>query len=678
MVYYNNILCVSGSEIIRSNSNPDGIISKSLWDKWVKTGAQLLQRGGNGRTSLISFDSVPDQYKEIIRVRFGTPAEVAVQNTFLSKITPDPTAVTFYTNYKLADGRSLEAKYVKEYCDNASVLNAVRDLYTNQTQARRALGGSMKGFWKKAAAALNEIRDMDGGIKHTLPSSHDRLQKKYKEYTDRGFEALISGKFCNDNTVKVTAPLERLLMSLYVMPNKPFGSDVYTMYHAFLSGKLTVVDSNTGEVFSPADFTNEKGELITISEKTVWNHLNKAKNRVVVDAKRNNGFSYNTMHRPHHHRRAPEFSFSKISMDDRDLPRLNNEGGRVKAYYAYDVTSGCVIGKAYSRTKDEELFIECMRDMFRLIERENWGMPLEVEVENHLVSKFFDDLAMMFPFVRICNPGNSQEKHAEHLNRAKKYGVEKKLQNGIGRWWSRHEAYRTDNNKVNDQYVEKVYTFDSLVADDLAAIKQFNNQLHPKQKKYPGKTRWQVLLENMNPKAPQVSKPVVYKAIGERTVTTIKRNHSLTVQYCEYGLPNPNVIDKLQTGNYGVEAYYLPNADGNIGEVYVYQGERYLCCCERVNEYNTAKAEWTEGVDDVAYTVQAKYVSQFDAKVKQGKKSLSQITILQSEELDAAANLEVAPVQPEILPTPIDDIDDIVNRLDTDNLGYINNAEDSL
>ena len=113
-------------------------------------------------------------------------------------------------------------------------------------------------------------------------------------------------------------------------------------------------------------------------------------------------------------------------MDDRDLPRKMLNGKRVKAYYAYDVKSGCVIGAAYSKTKDEELFLDCLRDMFRNITKNGWGIPGEVEVENHLVNKFFDDLAVMFPNVKICIPGNHREKRAEHLNRAKKYTTEKK------------------------------------------------------------------------------------------------------------------------------------------------------------------------------------------------------------------------------------------------------------
>jgi hypothetical protein len=630
MVYYNNTLCVELAPLQQL-----GIASLGLWKKWVRLGAEVVRPGGNGRTSLIKFDTIPSTYQQVIIEKLGTP-EKQQASSFADLIKADDKAVTYYTNYMLPDGRHLEDKYIKEYTTNANVLNAIGSIYNSQAQARKALGGNMKGFWPKASDVVNNCRVQVG---HTLPSSHERLYKTFKQYKADSYYALVSKKFCNDNTLKVTGDLERLLMSLYTMPNKPFAADVHTLYGLFLAGKIQLVDERTGELFIPDQFRNKKGEFITISDSTVWNVLNKPQNRAIVDAKRNNSFSFNTMHRPHHHRKAPEFSFSKISLDDRDLPRLSSEGSRVKAYYAYDVASGCVIGKAYSRTKDEELFIECLRDMFRLIENNQFGMPLEVEVENHLVNKFFDDLGMMFPYVRICNPGNSQEKHAEHLNRAKKYGTEKKMQNGIGRWWARSEAYRVDNNKVNDQFVEKVYTFDSLVADDIAAVNLFNNSLHPKQKKYPGKTRWQVLVENLNPKAPQVSKPVVYKAIGERTTTSIQRNQYVTVQYAKYALPSPHIIDRLTPNDYTVDAYWLPNSDGMVGEVYLYQNNQYLCKCERIAEYSTAKAEWT-GDDAKGYTDQAKYVSSFDKKVKEGKKELAHLQIMNPEIMDEATKQE--------------------------------------
>lgn len=586
-----------------------------------------------GKPVEIVLDSLPDQY----RSKFKDPRANAVHRSFRDLIEPDEKAVTFFSDYLLADGRHLKPEYIKEYTTNVNVLNAIQTTFKTQSNARKALASTMQGFWSRTLVAVNAVRDE---YQHTLPSNEVALKRKYQKYIDGGYESVISGKFCNDNSRKVSADIERLILSLYTMDNKPFAAQVHILYKLFLAGSIQVIDSKTGEMFEPKNFI-KNGEPIEISETTVWNYLNQPKNRYIVDSKRSGAFNFNNEHRPHHHRSAPMFAFSKISMDDRDLPRKLTDGKRVKAYYAYDVASGCVIGAAYSRNKDEELFLDCMRDMFRMIELEGLPMPLEVEVENHLVNKFFDELAIMFPFVRICRPGNSQEKHAEHFNKSKKYGVEKNLQNGIGRWWARSEAYRVDNDKVNDEFVEKTYTYERIVADDMHACYVYNNELDKKHaKKYPGKTRWQVLVENINAKAPQVNKAVAYKGIGNLTKTTINRNMYCSVQHIKFQLPSPAVISRLLPNNYEVDAYYLPTREGVINEVYLYQNNVFLCKCEPVETYSTAKAEWTDN-DSSAFTKQSSYVSTFDKSVKEGKEKLAKITIMNPETMKLANQQEV-------------------------------------
>lgn len=627
--------------------------------------------GGNGRVVKILIDDrLPENEKQAILDKFPNPEQDTRNKALLEQITPDPTAKQFYHDYQLADGRYLRDlnnyQYVREYARNAEIMNALHAVFVNQTNARKKLGGNMRNFWKQAATAIEEIKEQTG---HTLRLTNPvSLQRAYKRYREMGYEGIINPRFCNDNSRKVTIDIENLIMSLYTMPNKPFAADVHILYLSFLSGKLQVADRKTGELLNPKDFYKD-GKPIEISDSTVWNYLNMPHNRIVVDKGRNSSHSYNNMHRPHHHRFAPVYSFSKISMDDRDLPRKLAGGTRVKAYYSYDVASGCVIGMAYSRSKDEELFLECMRDMFRTINSNNLPMPMEVEVENHLVNKFFDDLHVMFPFVRICNPGNSQEKRAEHFNRAKKYSVEKSLQIGIGRWWAKSEAYRVDMNKADDQYQEKEFTYERLVADDIAACKEYNNQLHPKQKLYPNKTRWQVLMENTNPNATKVSNAVVYKAIGNCTKTSIKRNQYVTVLYDKYVLPSVKVLEKLQPANYEVQAYYLPNEDGSVAEVYLYQGDTYVGKCGRVAKYSEAKAEMEEA-DHIAYINQAKYVASFDKMVKDGKEKLAKPEIWEDAEL---------PKEPvKVLPPVAKKEDDLSDLLDFDPNEYAQKALNDL
>ena len=66
------------------------------------------------------------------------------------------------------------------------------------------------------------------------------------------------------------------------------------------------------------------------------------------------------------------------------------------------------------------------------------------------------------------------------------------------------------------------------------------------------------------------------------------------VRLCVEGLNGAYIIEKLEPRNYKVDAYYLPDADGTINEVYIYQNGRYIATCKPVARYNENTAEQTE------------------------------------------------------------------------------------
>src|SRR3990172_746739 len=614
---FQNRLCVQVGPMIDK-----GFMSKTNYD-WLCHEEKLtkLRTGGNGRQALVEYDTMPERIKSKIIAMYGNPYERKAEPIATEG---DARAVSYFSGHLLPNGDHISAARQKEYNATARLFNAIEIIWTNYRAARAKHGASVKGFWPMIAERAASTND--GQKKFT---NYRSLQRAYDKYIECGYAALVHGGFGNDNKLKVTADLENLLMSIYTMPNKPFALDVHDLYTEFMKGNIELFNTKTGELFDPKSFVDGHGNPIEITRQTVWNYLNQPDNRSTVDKLRNGQFQYQGMHRPHHNRRKPTYAFSKVTMDDRDLPRKMDNGQRVKAYYVYDVASGAVVGAAYSKSKDEELFLDCMRDMFRTIHREGLCMPLEVEVENHLVNKFFDDLALMFPHVKICNPGNSQEKHAEHFNRAKKYEVEKKNHKGIGRWWAHGEAYRVDVMKADDEYKEKKYAYETLVADDKADIAQYNNNKHRNEKRYGGKSRWQVLLGTQNPKAPTVPMVQVTKSIGYKARTSIQRNQYLMLRGDKYAIPNVSVMDKLATNDYGVDAYYLPNSMDMVEEVYLFQNNKYICRCTPLGAYNTAKAEWTDADAD-SYTEQAKFVSEFDARKKQQVGELAKIGIMKT------------------------------------------------
>lgn len=615
MEYFGNRLCISARELVDG-----GVMTQSNYKQMANRGRFDVVRPGKGLGcyALVAVDSLPESYREKVEELFPGGDKVRLAGWVRSNYEVDPMANAFFYS-KEQVGFELPPEKIREYVTNASVLNCCIRLYERASTSQKLMGG--KYNWEMMAAAIESLRDQFG---HTLPASTLRFRKKVAEYKREGYACLISGKFGNQSARKVDHKTERLILGIAILPNKPYNSSVWEMYNSFVCGELEVYDPETGELFNPDDFTDKNGEPLVLSEATISNYLNKPKNRVLIEHALMSFTTFMHEQMPHVHRHAPEFSFSKISFDDRDLPRkLKDTKIRPKVYYAYDVTSQCVVGFSYNRNKNVDLVVDCFRSMFRLIERRGWGCPAQVEVENHLMSQWKDSFlkaGVLFPFVRFCAPMNSQEKYAEPLNGAKKRSIEHKNHLGIGRFYAKNRAYRTESKKVfdalNDTYEDKqYYSWDELIADDMRDVLEFNNSPHPNQKKYPGMTRWEVLEANMNPTLQPIDKSVLARFIGEHVKTSIRRNSYCRVAYTDWWLSGTEVIEKLAPNNWEVDAYYLTTEEGEITDVYIYQNDMLVDKLQNVGTFNTAEAEQTDE-DRGIFVEQQKKIAGFNGYIQ--------------------------------------------------------------
>ena len=687
MEYYHNILAISGDEFIKYNErvnagSSNGLVPFDTYCTLKRRGKlKVIRPGGQYQSVLIEYQSLPNKYQQLVKqiiCNGRDPYEVVPNSLFENSIKPDPMAFEFFSSYEKPDGCKFKDNKVFQYCDEASILNAVNELLNNTKAFKKALGGSTGEIMQKIADMVNKLDTKK--YKHELPTHYRKLSERLASYRKEGYRGILHKGLGNQNSRKVTFQIENLILSLYTMPNKPFTNNVHELYLQFLSGVIDVVNEKTGELYDRNDFYNDKGMPVVISEATCWNYINDPKNAPKLAKLRMNSHEYNSTVRPHHHRSKPMYSLSKISMDDRDIPHKLINGGTVKAYYSYDVASGCLIGASYSISKDKTLFIDCMRDMFRFLDKNGFGMPMEVEVEHHLVNNFKDDLmkaGLVFPFVRWCNPGNSQEKHAERFIKDKKYGYEKRYQDGIGRFYLKLEANRpkTEKEFTADGYFDKVktFSFERIVADDRQTIEAYNNDKHPNAKRYPGMTRMDVLKQNLNPDLANLERPIITRYIGEFTETCIRRNQYVRVQGADYQMESLDMLDMLLPNNYDVDAYYLYEENGDIPCIYLYQKGEYIGKCDRIVKYNTAKAEQTEA-DEIAYTNQAKYLSKFDKKVKDGKNELAKVSIIQNKTDYSKVAVEKVPViakQADIEPNDdfyFDDNDESISQRAFDSL----------
>ncbi len=652
MEYYGGRLCISARELVDG-----GVMSIPNYKQLAHRGRiDVVRQGkGLGNYALVAVESLPRAYRTKVQTMYPDGDLTRLKGWVCSNYEVDQAAVAFFHD-KSKTGVELPPAKVQEYIINASVLNTCIRLYERAATAQKLFGG--KYNWDQMARAIEALRQEYG---HTLPASTLRFRKKVNEYKQAGYGCLISGKFGNQCARKVDMKTEDLILGLAVLPNKPFNTNIAEMYNMFVCGELEVFSPKTGELMNPEDFVDKRtGEPLVLSESTIINYLNKPKNRALIDQKLMSWTTFMHERMPHVHRHGGDWSLSQITMDDVDLTRkLKDTRQRVHAYYAYDVVSQCVIGASYSRVKDEGLVVDCFRDMFRLIDKMGWGMPAGIEVENHLMSQYKDGFlqaGVAFPFVHFCAPQNSQEKYAEPLNGAKKRSVIHKNHEGIGRFYGKgkwRQEYKKVSDETNELYEDKEYfSWDQLVADDRRDSYEWNHQLHPNQKKFPGMTRWDVLCERINPSLRPLDKLTLARYIGERVETSIRRNSTVRVAYEDWWLSSTSVLEKLRPNDYKVTAYYMPDEEGKPTEVYIFQGDKYIDHVERVRTYNRVLAEQTD--EDVAnYIEQQKKISSFKKYMRDHEiEGLGVLKPTESPSNVEGEDLELEAVEPQTMEQP--------------------------
>ena len=650
--YYEGRLCIPAKELVER-----GLVSEANYKKMAirKKFDVARTARGLGNYALVAVDTLPAAMKEAVKRAYPNLRIVRLVNWVRENYDYDQRAYAFFSDPEQC-GVELPRRHVREYTVNAGVISAAVALY-NSAKAQHTVMGEAYD-WDMMAEAIDVLKQEYG---HTLPTSTLRFRKKVAEFKKKGYSCLISGKFGNQSARKVDHRTERLILGLAVLPNKPFNSNVHDMYLSFVCGELEVYDPETGELFCPDDFTLKNGEPKTLSEGTINNVLNAPKNKLMVEHALSTYTTFMHEQMPHMHRHSGRFSLSQITMDDVDLTRkLKDTKQRVHAYYAYDVVSQCVLGASYGRKKDESLVVDCFRDMFRTIARHGWGIPAGIEVENHLMSQYRDGFLRageVFPFVHFCAPQNSQEKYAEPLNGAKKRSIIHKNHTGIGRFYGKgkwRQEYKKVSDEWNDTYEDREYfTWEELVADDRADSAEWNNTLHPDQKRYPGMTRWQVLVGNVNPTLLPYDARTLARHIGEAVETSVRRNSTVRVAHEDWWLSNTTALERLAPNNYKVTAYYLPDEEGLPTDVYLYQGDRYIDQVERVETFNRVMAEQTDE-DVVKFIEQQKKVAGFRKYVTDNAiqrvgvmKTKVELTIEDEEDLEVAT-----PQAEEELPLP--------------------------
>jgi hypothetical protein len=213
MEYFHNKLCISGSELIFSPENPDGVMSIYVYKSLVnRRRINVVRRGCRNTPALVEFNSLPFRYlKKIIDQLGWDPRRRTLENGIAQSLEKDLHAREFFAAHRLPNGEILPEGAIEEYCTNADILHTIFEMANRLKGTRRAGGGSTHGMWEELA---NELKTLDRAqYPHSLPTHPVRLREKLNRYLSEGLESLIHKGYGNRNTEKLSEESRRWLLA---------------------------------------------------------------------------------------------------------------------------------------------------------------------------------------------------------------------------------------------------------------------------------------------------------------------------------------------------------------------------------------------------------------------------------------------------------------------------------
>jgi hypothetical protein len=574
-----------------------------------------------GQPLLVCFNSLPPTWQQLLVKAFGEPQQLARQSQFALLFQFDTAALAFYTSYaKEKDGKKafLTTEAIQEYTLNASVLNTLQRYQRQMLQMRKTLGGSITSVWDAVTYDCNRFRAVKP---HTLPEHKDNLRKKLSAYQKQGYEALISGKLLNSNARVVTPAIEALFNDLFAgTTQKPTATDVARTYTAFLNGYVEVVNDD-GEPYCPSKYK-------PVSKSTIQQYLAKWHNQIGNEILRSgNRLQWMQKFRPYHSLEQAKFAGSIISVDDRQPPfKYDAHGSRMWFYNAIDLGSEAFTCWVYGTSK-EGIITDFYRQLVRNYHEFGVNLPAELEGEMSLNSSFqntFLQPGAMFQYVRL-EANNARGKRIERYYGSLRYKYEKDRLGWLARPHARLEANQPGALPV------PILAKSEIVENALRDIERWNNEPHSK---IPGKTRWEVFIENQNPNIQPTNYKAILPHIGYTTATSCRAGIiHLNNAECLLGLhgqiaTGQTLVQIMQlVEGQNINVYWLDDNDGNLLQAHIYIGTRYVADAVAKPVYAKARIEQTPE-DDAKRAAMSSYVATVDAFIRQRKNAVTKVHIL--------------------------------------------------
>ncbi|MBN8668735.1 MAG: hypothetical protein J0M30_14655 [Chitinophagales bacterium] len=386
-------------DLIRFGFGSENYLKKELsrGAKWAIT----IKDPSDMRKVLITYDSLPDNKKELITKLVGNPYDYFAKEPIRAMIERDTKAEEFFYSYRYDNNKALPVETIKKYTEAANWMNMLVKAQDDFKSIRDQIGIGAAAFWM----AVADLIEKDG---IALPSKHRPLIRKIKTYREEGYECLVSKKFGMKNNLKVDdETAEAVLLELISIPNS---DDV-----------LTARRYNTWAAQNGKD---------QITDRTVTNWKNKNRHLISQD-KWGKKETYN-VYGKHIHRARPSAPLLLVEHDDNDLDlyfqNTRTKGGRTEVFYynrfvlaividAFnDYILGWAIGETYTKDLIRFAYLDAVHHVHDLTG--GWYMPHQIRSDRFGLDKDLkNDLAEFYKSLAVFTPATVKVARAKYIER---------------------------------------------------------------------------------------------------------------------------------------------------------------------------------------------------------------------------------------------------------------------
>lgn len=502
--YVNDTLVVEARSLYDESSL--GLLSYDNYKKLCSRGKlHKVVKGGNGRSAMINYSSMPDELKSKIKKLCNgkSPYEIAQQNKLKQLIEGDLNAFRFFEEYRYGEGDTLPVEKIHQYTADAKVLNAIEEFIRNKNAWKKTMGSRKSNLWDDISDMVNEIKGDD--IPHDLPKKPRPLRNKYKRYQDESYAALVHGAFGNKNTEKISDVGKAWLLANWATNVE----------------KLTL--KQLWEKYN--EKADEYGWKKLESEKSVRNYLYQPEVKEQwyghrygeLKAKEKYGYQHKTI--------LPTMRDSLWYSDGTKVNLYYLEDGKVQTTSVYEVMdaySEVLLGYHVSKNED----FEAQFRAFKMAVQFAGHKPYEARYDNqggHKKLQNGDFLNKLSHLSIRTQPYNGKSKTIESaFGRFQQQFLHRK-------WYftGQNITAKKEESKANMEFIAankmNLPSLDEAIAEYVALRNEWNNAAHPST----GQPRIQMYQESQNPKSPSISflemidlfwilreKPVMYTAYG--------------------------------------------------------------------------------------------------------------------------------------------------------------------